>query len=497
MTAPDPLRVAVVGSGPAGFYAASNLLSERGRGRHVRAAADAVGPRPRSAWRRTTRTSRPSRRCSRRWRSGPASGSSATSRSARTCRPTTCARTTTRSIWSVGAQADRRMGIPGEDLPGSLAATAFVAWYNGHPDYADLDVDLDVDRIVVVGNGNVAVDCARMLALTREELAPTDTTDDAIEAIATSRVHGDRGARPPRAARGGVHDAGAARAGRAGRRRRAGRPGRRPTSRCREDGVHAAAAQRRDRARVRRSGRAPQAARRAAPVPRLAARAARRRPRRGDRDRPQPARAGADGALRAVPTGETEVLACGLVLRSVGYRGTPLEGVPFDRDRAVIPNDGRPDVAPRRVRRRLDQARAERDHRHEQEGRERDRARWCSRTPPRASCPCRPIRRPARSRQLVAERQPHVVEYAGWEAIDAHERDRGEPHGRPRVKLRTWDELMALGRRRSGPASPARSAPRGPREAPRTAPARGARSRPTRSRRPRCGSPRWLPCRAR
>ena len=67
------------------------------------------------------------------------------------------------------------MGIPGEDLPGSLAATAFVAWYNGHPDYAGLDVDLDVDRIVVVGNGNVAVDFARMLALTRDELAPTDT----------------------------------------------------------------------------------------------------------------------------------------------------------------------------------------------------------------------------------------------------------------------------------------------------------------------------------
>ena len=104
-------------------------------------------------------------------------------------------------VWSVGAQADRRMGIPGEDLPGSLAATAFVAWYNGHPDYADLDIDLDVDRIVVVGNGNVAVDCARMLALTREELAPTDTTDDAIEAIVDLAREGDRDPRPPRAAR--------------------------------------------------------------------------------------------------------------------------------------------------------------------------------------------------------------------------------------------------------------------------------------------------------
>ena len=80
------------------------------------------------------------------------------------------------------------MGIPGEDLPGSLSATAFVAWYNGHPDYRDLEIDLDTERVVVVGNGNVAVDCARMLALTRDELAVTDTADHAIEVIAASPV---------------------------------------------------------------------------------------------------------------------------------------------------------------------------------------------------------------------------------------------------------------------------------------------------------------------
>ncbi len=86
-------------------------------------------------------------------------------------------------IYTVGAQSDRRMGIPGEDLPGSWPATEFVAWYNGHPDYQDLDFDLAVERVVVVGAGNVAVDVARMLALTPEELAPTDTTDAAIAAI--------------------------------------------------------------------------------------------------------------------------------------------------------------------------------------------------------------------------------------------------------------------------------------------------------------------------
>ena len=64
------------------------------------------------------------------------------------------------------------MGIPGEDLPGSWPATAFVAWYNGHPDFQELEFDLSGERAVVVGNGNVAVDVARMLALTAEELAP-------------------------------------------------------------------------------------------------------------------------------------------------------------------------------------------------------------------------------------------------------------------------------------------------------------------------------------
>src|SRR5213078_5096170 len=91
-------------------------------------------------------------------------------------------------IYAVGAQTDKRLGIPGEDLPGSWAATEFVAWYNGHPDYQDLPFDLNVDRAVVIGNGNVALDVARMLALTPEELAPTDTTDPAIDAIGSSTL---------------------------------------------------------------------------------------------------------------------------------------------------------------------------------------------------------------------------------------------------------------------------------------------------------------------
>src|SRR5690348_11632021 len=80
-------------------------------------------------------------------------------------------------VYTVGAQTDRRLGIPGEDLPGSWPATELVAWYNGHPDYQHLEFDLSCRRAVVVGAGNVAVDVARMLALTPDELEPTDTTD--------------------------------------------------------------------------------------------------------------------------------------------------------------------------------------------------------------------------------------------------------------------------------------------------------------------------------
>src|SRR6185436_2374492 len=92
------------------------------------------------------------------------------------------------AVYAVGAQTDRRMGIPGEDLPGSWAATEFVAWYNGHPDFQQLSFDLDCERAVVVGNGNVAVDVARMLALAESEIVPTDTTDAAIAAILGSPI---------------------------------------------------------------------------------------------------------------------------------------------------------------------------------------------------------------------------------------------------------------------------------------------------------------------
>src|SRR5689334_23193305 len=91
-------------------------------------------------------------------------------------------------IYAVGAQTDKHMGIDGEDLPGSWAATEFVAWYNGHPDYREMEFDLSVRTAVVVGAGNVALDVARMLALTEEEHAVTDVADHALEAFRESAV---------------------------------------------------------------------------------------------------------------------------------------------------------------------------------------------------------------------------------------------------------------------------------------------------------------------
>ena len=91
-------------------------------------------------------------------------------------------------VYTTGAQTDRRMGIPGEDLRGSHPATDFVAWYNGHPDYRDSRFDLSQERVAVVGVGNVAVDVVRILCRTPEELAATDISDDALAALRESRV---------------------------------------------------------------------------------------------------------------------------------------------------------------------------------------------------------------------------------------------------------------------------------------------------------------------
>src|SRR5262245_20669870 len=91
-------------------------------------------------------------------------------------------------LYATGAQTDKRLGIPGEDLEGRHSATEFVAWYNGHPDYSERSFDLSAEHVAVIGVGNVAVDVARILCLTPEELRETDMADYAIAALSESRV---------------------------------------------------------------------------------------------------------------------------------------------------------------------------------------------------------------------------------------------------------------------------------------------------------------------
>jgi ferredoxin--NADP+ reductase len=341
-------------------------------------------------------------------------------------------------IYAVGAQTDRRLGIPGEELAGSWAATEFVAWYNGHPDYQELPFDLSVERVVVIGNGNVALDLARMLALTRGELAPTDATDASIEAIASSPIReivvvGRRG--PAQAAF--------------------------TTPELQEMGELAGADVVVDPADL--EGAQPNgtnAERNVAVLQEFAARRPEGKPRRvvfrffespvailgEDRvEGVELVRNELDADQRAVPTDEHETLPCGLVFRSVGYHGVELPGVPFDALTGTIPNDGgrvEPGVycagwikrgptgvigtnkkdATETVQLLLEDAAA-------------------GRLDPK------PDASAAAVDALLAERGVAVVEYAGWMAIDEAERAAGQKGGRPRVKLCTWDALLAAAER--------------------------------------------------
>jgi len=351
-------------------------------------------------------------------------------------------------VYTVGAQTDRRLGIPGEDLPGSWPATAFVAWYNGHPDFQDLRFDLGCERVVVIGNGNVAIDCARMLALTAEELAPTDTIDAAAEAIAASPLReilmlGRRGPvqaafTPPELKELGEL-AGAV-----------------PVVDAHDLELDAASRAEldADRDRARRNYDLLQE---------YAARTPDEKPRRivlrflvspvailGE-ERVEAVEivrnelVVEDGRIVARPTGEMETIPCGLVLRSVGYQGVALPGVPFDERRGTIPNTGgRVDGAERTYV-----------------------AGWIKRGPSGvigtnkkdASETVELLLMDARVGGLSVEKTEsletlldrkgvHYVEYAGWQAIDAVERAAGEPLGRPRVKLTAWEELLQAGRPR-------------------------------------------------
>nr|MBA2439430.1 FAD-dependent oxidoreductase [Thermoleophilaceae bacterium] len=189
-TPEHPLRVAIVGSGPAGFYAAGHLLSAK----DVTVEVDLIDrlPTPFGLVRAGVAPDHPKiksvTRVYEKTAAKPGFRFFGNVEVGRDLSHAELKRHYHAVIYAVGAQTDRTMGIEGENLPGSWAATDFVAWYNGHPDYRELEFDLSCRRAVVIGNGNVAMDVARMLVLPRAELEVTDIADHAVDPMAESGI---------------------------------------------------------------------------------------------------------------------------------------------------------------------------------------------------------------------------------------------------------------------------------------------------------------------
>jgi len=187
----NPARIAIVGAGPAGFYAAERFFKEEGL--HVRVDVFDRLPTPfglvragvapdHEKIRNVTRVSeRTASNANFRFFGNVEYGTHLMLEDIMRYYHQVC--------FSTGAQIDRKLNIPGEHLPRSHSATEFVAWYNGHPDFADLEFDLTQERVAIIGIGNVAIDVARILAKTVDELKTTDIADYALDALSKSRVN--------------------------------------------------------------------------------------------------------------------------------------------------------------------------------------------------------------------------------------------------------------------------------------------------------------------
>jgi len=478
-----PIRIAVVGSGPAGFYAAGHLLKEPS-GRFevdmlerlptpwglVRSGVAPDHPKIKSVSRIYEKTAAHPRF---RYYGNVAFGEHVSRED--------LLQHYHAIVYATGSPSDRPLGIPGEGLPGSHAATDFVGWYNGHPDHTHLEFDLTSaasgaggERAVVVGNGNVALDLARMLVLAPEELAPTDTANHALGVLAHSHISevvivGRRGPAQAAFTNPELLELGEL----AGADVIVD-----PAELDRALAVTDAAAEeditcRRNVEILRSYAERPPAGHPKRVVLRFllspTAFLADEHGRLGAVELvhnelvPAPA-----GGLRAQATDERETLPARLAFRAIGYRGIPLPGVPFDERGAVIPNsagrvldaDGRPlsgeyvvgwikrgpsgvigtnkKDAQETVDALLsDFAAASNGHRPA-DSQQADALIAAS----PAHVPSAPDANAVEA--LLRARQPELVTYAGWEAIDRHERALGEPAGRPRVKLTRIEELLRV-----------------------------------------------------
>ncbi|MEU6954871.1 FAD-dependent oxidoreductase [Streptomyces sp. NPDC045714] len=433
-----PLRVAVVGTGPAGMYAAQDLLL------HTAAEVTLIDRLPVAGGlvRYGVAPDHPATKkvgdTFSRFHSHPRVRMHLGIEVGRDVTAEELAAHHDAVVYAVGASTDRRLGIPGEEGPGCLSATSFVAWYNAHPEAVAQGVDLSAGRVVVVGNGNVALDVARILVADPEALAGTDIAAHALEALRASRVRevvvlGRRGPEDAAYTRSellalkhlpGVelvvddHD---------------------PRTGAAIDAAGAG-----DRAGLLRGlARARTAA--ASPGP---GRGADRRI--VLRFHSEPVEVLVDGAARTVRVTDGGVggaadLAAGMLLRAIGYRGLPVPGLPFDEASGTVPHEG---------------------------GRIAGLpggyvVGWIKRGPSggigaNRTCAAETVGTlladavagtlPAPTgdakafRRLARRRNRRVVDARGLAAIDRAERDRGRRDGRPRVKLATVEELVATAR---------------------------------------------------
>ncbi|WP_167097789.1 FAD-dependent oxidoreductase [Mycobacterium sp. DL592] len=351
-------------------------------------------------------------------------------------------------LYAVGAPDDRRLDIPGMGLSGTGTATETVAWVNGHPDFAALDVELGHEQVVIVGNGNVALDVARILTADPDDLARTDISGAALQALRASAIR-----EVVIAARRDPADSAFTLPELIGL-----------TS------VADVVLDAEDRDLVRRDLAAVEDALTTAKLEILAklpvASATAARPRIRLAYRLTPHRiVGSDRVtgieFRRTGTEDTAHLDAGLVLTSIGYRGKPVPGLPFDDAAAVVPNDGGRVVDP-------------------ESGRPLPGsyvAGWIKRGPTgfigtNKSCAMQtvsrlvddfnaglltdPVGRPGAVERLVRARRPGVIDAAGWQAIDAAEIRRGEAEGRPRAKFTAVADMVAAAAAAPGPSVTAR-----------------------------------------
>ncbi len=342
-----------------------------------------------------------------------------------------------------GAAVDRRLGVPGEDLAGSFSATEFVAWYSGHPDSRVDHFTLEASSVAVIGVGNVAVDVARVLAKTAEELRSTDLPDHVLDVLDRSDVQD-------------IHMIG----------RRGPVQAKFTTKELRELGELANADVIVDPAELELD-EASHAALLNGPALRrnlevLQGWAQRRpagRPRRlhlrfllrpvevlgdGRVSGLRVERTRLDGTGNAVGTGEMQTIDAQMVLRSVGYRGVGLAGMPFDDSAGVVPNaggrvlrDGVPvpgEYVAGWIKRGPTGVIGTNKH---------DAAETVAALLEDApALQPAPIRDPDAVLRLLAERGVQVVTWQGWQAIDVAEINLGRAQGRDRVKIAEREALL-------------------------------------------------------